>query len=82
MMELSETIELMQSEDYKERFKAEYWQTKIRYDKLHKMIVKYEAGTLEFEPSSSLELLKKQSSAMCSYLYSLEVRAEIEGVAL
>ena len=46
-MELSETIELMQSEDFKERFKAEYWQTKIRHDKLAEMIKKYEAGTLE-----------------------------------
>lgn len=29
-MELKDTIELMTSEDYKERFKAEYWQAKIR----------------------------------------------------
>ena len=29
-MELKDTIELMNSSDYKERFKAEYWQTKIR----------------------------------------------------
>lgn len=36
-MELKDTIELMNSSDYKERFKAEYLQVKIRYDKLHKM---------------------------------------------
>ena len=30
-MELNETIEMMQSADYKERFKAEYYQLKIRY---------------------------------------------------
>ena len=35
-MELKDTIDLMTSEDYKDRFKAEYYQTKIRYDKLHK----------------------------------------------
>ena len=29
-MELEDTIELMKSSDYKERFKAEYLQTKIR----------------------------------------------------
>lgn len=37
-MELKETVELMNSSDYKERFKAEYLQAKIRYDKLHKML--------------------------------------------
>lgn len=72
----------MISDDYKERFKAEYFQTKIRYDKLHKMIVKYESNTLNFEPSCSLELLKKQASTMGQYLYCLEMRAEIEGIEL
>lgn len=81
-MELKETIELMNSEDYTERFKAEYYQTKIRYDKLHKMIVKYEAGTLDFNPICSIELLKKQASYMGNYLGTLEVRAEIEGIEL
>lgn len=33
MMELKDTIKLMTSEDYKERFAAEYLQTKIRYEK-------------------------------------------------
>lgn len=81
-MELKDTIELMNSEDYKERFKAEYFQTKIRYDKLHTMTIKYEAGTLNFEPSCSLELLKEQKSYMGNYLKILEVRAEIEGIDL
>ena len=58
-MELKDTIDLMNSTDYKERFKAEYLQTKIRYDKLDAMTVKYEAGTLNFTPSCSLELLKE-----------------------
>ena len=81
-MELLDTVKLMESDDYKERFKAEYFQTKIRYDKLHKMIVKYESNTLNFEPSCSLELLKKQASTMGQYLYCLEMRAEIEGIKL
>ena len=81
-MELKDTIELMNSTDYKERFKAEYLQTKIRYDKLHKMVIKYEAGTLNFEPSCSIELLKHQKSMMGQYLYDLEVRAEIEKIDL
>lgn len=32
-MELKDTVEMMISEDYKERFNAEYCQTKIRYGK-------------------------------------------------
>ena len=81
-IELMDTINLMNSSDYKDRFAAEYWQTKIRYDKLHKMCTKYEAGTLDFTPTCSLELLKEQKAAMGKYLYCLEVRAEIEGIKL
>ena len=81
-MELKDTIELMNSNDYKERFKAEYLQTKIRYEKLHKMVIKYEAGTLEFEPSCSLKILKEQKSYMGNYLRILEIRAEIEKIEL
>ena len=72
----------MNSEDYKERFIAEYYQTKIRYEKLHKMLIKYEAKTLNFEPKCSLELLTEQAKHMGLYLKCLEIRAEIEGVDL
>ena len=81
-MELKDTTTLMNSSDYKDRFKAEYYQTKILYGKLHRMIIKYEAGTLNFEPTCSLELLKEQELYMYKYLCTLEVRAEIEGVKL
>lgn len=81
-MELKDTIELMNSDDYKDRFKAEYYQTKIRYDKLHKMLIKYEAGTLGFEPSCPLEILEKQACYMGNYLKYLEIRAEIEKIEL
>lgn len=81
-MELKDTIEMMNSEDFKERFKAEYYQAKIRYEKLHKMLIKYEAGTLNFEPKCSLELLTEQAKHMGLYLKCLEIRAEIEGIEL
>ena len=81
-MELKDTIAMMNSTDHRERFKAEYYQTKIRYEKLHKMIVKYEAGTLDFTPNCPISVLKAQKSAMGNYLYSLEVRAEIEQIEL
>ena len=77
-----QTVEGMLSPDYKERFKAEYKQTKIRYDKLHAMLVKADAGKLEFEPTCPLDLLRRQAAAMGQYLYCLEVRAQMEGVEL
>lgn len=81
-MELKDTIEMMNSKDYKERFKAEYLQTKIRYNKLHIMIVKYEAGVLSFEPTCPIELFKNQAKYMGMYLYQLEIRAQLEGIEL
>ena len=81
-MELKDTVEMMNSEDYKERFKAEYYQAKIRYDKLDKMNVKYEAGTLNFTPSCSLEILKEQKKYMGNYIRILRIRAEIEKIEL
>ena len=81
-MELKDTIELMNSGDYKERFKAEYYQTKVRYVKLHRMLIKCEAGTLNFEPSCPPEILEKQPCYMGNYLKTLEIRAEIEKIEL
>ena len=81
-MELKDTIELMTSDDYKERIKAEYFQTKIRYSKLHSILMKAETNTLDFQLSCSMEILRKQLHAMSEYLYSLEVRAEIEKIDL
>ena len=79
-MELKDTIEMMNSEDYKERFKAEFYQTKIRYIKLCDVIKKYEEGTLEFKPGCPIDLLKEQAAYMFDYLYVLEDRADLEGI--
>lgn len=79
---LSDTIALMTSDDYKDRFKAEYFQTKLRYDKLKSIIVKADAGTLEFEPSCPLGMLRAQLESMDVYLHMLAVRAEREGIEL
>lgn len=81
-MDYKDTIELMMSEDYKERFKAEYYQTKLRYDKLHRMLVKIEAGTLEFAPTCRIDLLERQARHMGEYLHTLEIRAEVERIEL
>lgn len=81
-MELNDTIELMNSRDFKDRMRAEYWQTRIRYDKLYAMIIKLEAGKLDFQPNCSLDILNRQAAHMGSYLKDLEIRAEIEGFIL
>ena len=81
-MELKDTVEMMNSPDYKERFKAEYRQTSIRYGKLFSMLVKYKAGTLNFVPRCPYDLLFEQLQMMGRYLMLLEARAEIEGIEL
>lgn len=78
--ELSDTVDLMKSSDYKDRFKAEYMQVKLRYNNLHKMLVKYEAKTLEFEPTCPINVLQMQANYMGNYLKQLEIRAEIENI--
>ena len=68
--------------DWKERFVHEYKELEERYNKLHKMLIKYEAGTLDFTPNCSLELLKEQKMYMGEYLRILEIRSEIEDIDL
>lgn len=81
-MELNDTIPMMSSSDYKDRFKAEYYQTKIRFDRLNAMLEKWENGALNFEPSCPKHLLKGQRDHMWDYLVDLESRAKIEGIVL
>lgn len=82
MMELRDTVELMVSDDYRERFRAEYWQVYIRDDRLRKLLVDWDEGKLDFEPSCPRELLDQQCQAMAYYLRALEKRAVIEHIDL
>lgn len=85
-MELKDTIEGMTSADYKERFKAEYYQTKIRYEKLKNFCNRIEVAELmDTEPPKHdcpLALLREQQRFMGMYLSELEKRAIIEGIDL
>ena len=81
-MELKDTIEMMNSPDYKERFKAEYIQTRIRYGKLFEMLLKYKADMLDFKPQCPYDLLFEQLQMMGRYLFLLEARAKIEDIKL
>ena len=85
-MELKETVELMNSEDYKERFVAEYRQVKIRYEKLKNFCNKIEVETMLGKEVTKhdcpLELLREQQKYMGLYLSILEKRALIENIVL
>lgn len=90
-MTLNETIEKMNSADYKERFIAEYQQTKIRYEKLKYFNTRIKAAELTGFSDSPVEmpkhdcprdLLLEQQHIMGQYLHILEVRAVIEGIEL
>lgn len=80
-MELKDTIEGMLSDDYKERFKAEYKQTKIRYYKLSEILIKANENTLEFKLTNK-DLLIEQYEVMHKYIAILEQRAIAEGINL
>lgn len=90
-MTLHDTVEMMQSTDYKERFRAEYWQTRIRYERLKAFNNRIEAAeaTNFLENAVTMpkhdcpfDMLRHQQSIMGEYLHILEVRAIIEGVEL
>lgn len=82
MMMLEETVPLMTSEDYRERFRAEYFQTKIRAHKLATMISAYERDELDFTPQTPLLILLQQLAQMLEYLSTLALRGQIEGISL
>lgn len=86
-MELNETVELMNSADYKDRFIAEYHQVKIRYEKLKNFCNKIEVEEMlgkkvVTQHDCPLELLQEQQKYMGLYLSVLEKRALIENIEL
>jgi hypothetical protein len=77
-MELKDTIEMMTSEDYKERFKAEYCQLGIRYNKLKNAIKNSKLN----KENCNVIFLVEQMSYMHAYLDVLLERAKLEKVEL
>lgn len=80
MKDLKETISLMTSDDYKERFLAEYYQLETRYLKLRKMYENWDK--LPFTPTCSKSCYEKQLDAMFNYLVILVSRALQEEIKL
>lgn len=81
-MNLNETVTMMTSDDYKERFKAEYAQLVIRYRGLCKMLKKWDSDALEFTPTCPRSTYDLQVKAMKDYIAVLEARAVMENVDL
>lgn len=81
-MKLVDTVGMMSSTDYKERFRAEYAQLMIRYKGLCNMLEKWDNGILDFKPTCPRSTYDCQIRAMADYIIVLETRAELEGIDL
>ena len=79
---LKDTTEMMQSSNYKERFKAEDWQLAVRFNSLQEMLTKWDDGILEFSPTCPRSTYSLQAKAMSEYMSVLEARAVMENVDL
>ena len=82
--DLSQTAELMSSNDYKERFIAEYVQVEIRTKRLERVLKSIEDKTCPkcFKPTCPVDLLESQFKYMNAYRAILIVRASIEEICL
>ena len=87
-IDFADTIELMTSPNYKDRLAAEYIQTKIRYDRLYRVIMDYLAGRdlryagkeMENALKTQNDILIEQLRTMEAYLNILEIRARRDNV--
>lgn len=78
-MKLEKTVDMMLSEDYQERFKAEYHQLVYRRNKLQKEI----KDMPEYKNDAGNKIMMQwQLRVMDDYIYVLKARAEIEHISL
>ncbi len=82
LVDLKDTVDGMLSDDYKERFKAEYHQVRTRTLKLAAMLTNWDYGELNFTPTTPYYIYQKQYESMWEYMQWLEVRAELEKIEL
>lgn len=81
-MKLVDTIKMMSSPVYQERFRAEFMQLDIRIKALSNVIERYNNGTLHFTPDCNIEMLMEQLVHMRNYRDILKQRAIIENINL
>lgn len=75
-MTLKDTIPLMLSDDWRERLVAEYWQTKIRLQKLFD----YERKCVKNNIAHDIYSVMEQEEAMGRYLCTLRRRIMMHGI--
>lgn len=82
--QLDQTVDLMRSESYKDRFIAEYAQIEIRTKRLENVLKSIEDNTCPkcFKPTCDIEILKSQLKTMNAYRATLIFRASIEEIEL
>ena len=81
-MKLNDTVAMMNSENFGDRMRAEYFQLTNRADGLEAMLKKYKDGKLNFTPKCSYELLFEQLIYMRRYQKVLEDRFKTEGIVI
>ena len=79
---LVDTAILMKSDDYKDRFIAEYQQLVIRYNGLKRMLENWDRNELPFVPTCPRSTYNMQIKAMADYIAVLEARAVMENIDL
>ena len=81
-MKLQDTVKLMNSDDHKERFRAEYFQLINRIESFDKTLDDYRKGKLKFETKCTLKMMDGQMNTMIMYRTHLEAAAKVEGINL
>lgn len=79
--DLKDAVNLMTSNDYKDRLLAEYWQLKIRHQKLQIAIAR-KSQRLDRDTKTPIDVLQAQSQVMEWYLNLLRLRAREEGIII
>ena len=79
---LEETVDLMLSDNWEDRLKAEFYQLEYRYIKLNEMLMNWDLGKLEYAPKGNRFMYQERLNNMRMYLVNLKNLAEEEGIKL
>lgn len=81
-MKLNESVEMINSENYQEGFKAEYYQLTNRICELQNMLAAWDNDKLTFEPLCPRSTYEMQLRSMQDYRALLEMRSVMENICL
>lgn len=81
-MKLEQTVDMMTSDDYKERFKAEYHQLSNRLNKIRHFIADARKMGRKTINKCPIDVYVWQMRVMQDYQYVLRRRAELENIEL